>query len=348
MNRFLAGVSKVLMFKGENLIGVGRTLTDSTLNYSISAEELRAGDGNALWGKFFHTSNLAITITNAMFDLNYIAAALGVDIEQGGLSFKEEQVTAAAGGVLTATSTPIAVSGSVLGWYKTPNEENWSVGTFSGSNLTVSGASAGDIYCIKYFWQNDDGRSIVIPVDAIPDELHLVLINDLFNGDMTANSTDTTRVGRLITDIPRFQSDGGQELSLTATGSAGTSLNGTALAVGASDTCEDELYYGTMTEEIFNTTWQSNVVAIAVEGGDIDLENSATETLKVRVIYGGNVASQVKANSNFTFAVDSGSSATVSNAGVVTADSSATGTTYISVALTGTDVAPTFVKVEVS
>lgn len=348
MNRFLAGVSKVLMFKGENLIGVGRTLTDSTLNYSISSEELRAGDGNALWGKFFHTSNLAITITNAMFDLNYVAAALGVDIEQGGLSFYEEQVSAASGGVLTATKTPVAVGGSILGWYKKPSEENWTVGTFDGSNLTVSGATAGDVYCIKYFWQNEDGRSIILPVDAVPDELHLVLINDLFNGDISTSSTDTTRVGRLITDIPRFQSDGGQELSLTATGSAGTSLNGTALAVGSSDSCEDELYYGTMTEEIFNTAWQSNVVAIAVEGGDIDLENSGTETLKVRVIFGGNVASQVKANSNFTFAVDSGSSATVSNAGVVTADSSATGTTYISVALTGTNVDPTFVKVEVS
>lgn len=52
MKKFLAGVSKVLMFKGDNLIGVGQTMTNSTLNYSITAEDVRGGRGNALWGKY--------------------------------------------------------------------------------------------------------------------------------------------------------------------------------------------------------------------------------------------------------------------------------------------------------
>lgn len=46
-----------------------KTLTESTFNFSISAEEIRGGQGNALFGKYFHDSSLAITLT----DVNCIA-----------------------------------------------------------------------------------------------------------------------------------------------------------------------------------------------------------------------------------------------------------------------------------
>lgn len=284
-----------------------------------------------------------------MFNLEYIASSLGVDIEQGGLSIMEEQVAASAVGALVPTKTPVTMNGSLLGWYKKPNEEYWTVGTFNGGSIAVQGASEGDIYCLKYFWQNENGQSIIIPVETVPDELHLVLINDLFNGDIATSSTETTRIGRLITDIPRFQSDGSQELSLTPNSAASVSLTGNALAIGSTTTCEDEQYYGTMTEELDGVVWQDNVIALAIENGDIDLTNEETENLAVRVLFKGNVASQLKDNSNFTFAVDSGTSATVTSDGVVTADETATGVTYISVALTGyANVDPAFVKVTVT
>lgn len=46
-----------------------KTLTESTFNFSISSEEIRGGQANALFGKYFHDSNLAITLT----DVNCIA-----------------------------------------------------------------------------------------------------------------------------------------------------------------------------------------------------------------------------------------------------------------------------------
>ena len=46
-----------------------KTLTESTFNFSITGEEIRGGSGNALWGKYFHDSNLAVTLT----DVNCIA-----------------------------------------------------------------------------------------------------------------------------------------------------------------------------------------------------------------------------------------------------------------------------------
>ena len=62
-------VGRALLFDGDNLIGVAKTLTESTFNFSISNEEIRGGQGNALFGKYFHDSNLAVTLT----DVNCIA-----------------------------------------------------------------------------------------------------------------------------------------------------------------------------------------------------------------------------------------------------------------------------------
>ena len=69
MKKFLAGVGKALLFRGNELFAVAQTLTESTFSFDITSEEIRAGAGNALWGKYFHDSNLAVTLT----DVNCIA-----------------------------------------------------------------------------------------------------------------------------------------------------------------------------------------------------------------------------------------------------------------------------------
>jgi len=45
MKKFLAGTGTALLFKGQNLIGVAQTLTESTFGFSVTAEEVRAGKG---------------------------------------------------------------------------------------------------------------------------------------------------------------------------------------------------------------------------------------------------------------------------------------------------------------
>lgn len=353
-NRFLAGVGRALLFDGNNLIGVAKTLTESTFNFSISNEEIRGGQGNALFGKYFHDSNLGITLVDAMFKLEYLAANLGVDINMGGISIYESPSAGevvGAGGVITLTNTPTLMNGSLLAWYKKPADANWSVATItqSGSSytITIPNGIAGDAYCIKYFYQNENARSIIINTQYVPKTLHLVIMNDLFSGD-SADIGSATRYGRIITDIPSFQLDGNQDLNLTATSAATISLTGNALGVNSDISCEEAPYYGTMTEEIFGSSWVDNVIALAIENSDMDLSQGETETLLVRTVFGGSVASQRKDNSNFTFAVESGTSATVSEAGVVTASSSATGDTIISVTLTDKNTIVAYATVSVS
>ena len=338
LNQFLAGVGRALLFDGDNLIGVAKTLTESTFNFSISNEEIRGGQGNALFGKYFHDSNLAITLVDAMFKLEYLAANLGVDISMGGLSVYESSAAGevvGAGGTITLANTPTMINGSLLAWYKKPADANWNVATINvaGSNYTITpaGAQAGDTFCIKYFYQNENARSIIINTQYVPKTLHLVIMNDLFSGD-SADIGSATRYGRIITDIPSFQLDGNQDLNLTATSAATISLTGNALGVDSDTSCEESPYYGTMTEEIFGSSWVDNVVALAIENSDIELAATESESLIVRAVFGGSVASQRKDNSNFTFAVESGTSATVDQNGLVTA-SSTTGDTVISVTL---------------
>lgn len=349
---FLAGVGRALLFKGNDLIGVAKTLTESTFDFSITAEDVRGGQGNGLLGRYFHDSNMQVTLVDAMFDLQYMALSLGVNLESGGLSVKEEELVVGTDGTVTASETPVAFNGSMIGWYKKPSDTEWNIGTFTGSKMAISGASQSDPYCVKYFYINENAKSIKIKSQYVPSELHVVIMNDLYSGDVGSQS-DATRYGRLITDIPRLQMDGNQTLNLTATSAATINLTGSALAVLSGDTCEDDPYYGTMTEEIYGAKWQDDVVALAVENSEIELAASESETLAVRAVFGAGMASQRKDNSNFTFSVvDSPASTatgtTVDTSGVVKAGTQA-GVAVVQVVLTGApDVDPAFVTVTVT
>lgn len=304
-NQFLAGVGRALLFDGDNLIGVAKTLTESTFNFSISSEDIRGGQGNALFGKYFHDSNLGITLTDAMFKLEYLAANLGVDIEQGGLSMYESPKAGelvGQNGIITLANTPVAFNGTMIGWYKKPSDRYWNVATIAGQQMTIPSAQQGETYCVKYMYQNADARQITIKTQYVPKVLHVVILSDLFSGDVN-DVGSATRYGRVITDIPSFQLDGNQDLNLTATSAATISLTGNALGVESGDSCEEDPYYGTMTEEIFGSSWKDNVIALAVENAD-DL--STGDTIIVYAVYGGATASNRVANDNFTFAKESG------------------------------------------
>ena len=349
--KFLANVGTALIFRGNEFVGVGNFLTENTFSFSASPNEVRGGANNPLLGRWFSDSTLNVTITNATFKLEYLAWSLGTTIEQGGTSFYESQdgekvVTA---GQIELKNKPAAFNGAMIGWYKKPAETGWSIGaiTETGSKyyLTVTGAQPNDVYCIKYPYMDENARMIAIPADFNPDELHVVLLNDLYNADLNTNSA-ASKVGRLITDIPRLSLDPSQDLTLNATSSAPTQLTGTALRYTSGESCESTAVYGTMTEQVYGAKWQDSVVALAVENADMELGASKTETAIVRVVYGGSVASQRKANSNFTFAKVSGN-ATVNNEGVV--NSGASGESVISVTLTGyPTVSPAYIHVNVT
>lgn len=210
-NIFTAGPARALFFYGQQLIGVGKTLSETVFDSSITGEEVRGGPGNLLYGKYFHDSNLNIQITDAMFNLQYVAASLGVDVNQGGVSLYESAKageTVAVGGKITLTNTAVAFDGAILAWYKKPADDDWTVATVSDNAITIPSAATGDHYCVKYFYQNENAKSITIKAQYVPKTLHLVLINDLYSGDVANVAASSSKYGRLITDIPQYQLDG--------------------------------------------------------------------------------------------------------------------------------------------
>lgn len=286
-----------------------------------------------------------------MFDLQYMALSLGVPVEKGGISVKEEELTTGADGSVTTTETPIAFDGSMIGWYKKPTDDNWTVGTIDDKKMNIPGGGASATYCVKYFYQNENADFITIKSQYVPSTVHLVIMTDLYSGKVGSQS-GATRYGRLIVDIPQYQLEGSQNLSLAATSAATINLTGMALAVLDGSSCEDDPYYGTMTQEIFGAKWQNEVVAIAVENADLELAASASEALIVRAVFGKGMASQRKDNSNFTFTkeqspVATATDLTVDADGIVKAGATS-GVAVIEVALKDSNVSPAYVNVTVT
>lgn len=278
-----------------------------------------------------------------MFNPEYLAASFGTDIQMGGPSIMEEELTVGVtGNTVTLTQTPLPYQGTLIGWYRKPTDSVWSIGNITGNVMTITGGAQNDHYCVKYFYQNTNAQSIIVPVDWVPAELHVVIINDLFSGDITSG-TNNSRVGRLITDIPRYQLDGNQDLTLSAGSTSTISLTGVATAVSTGDACEEQAYYATITQEIFGETWQDSVIALALEDAEIDLGATGdTATLAVRVIFSGTVAAQRKDNSffDFTFTEGTATGTTVGqNTGVITAGAT-NGTGYVTVTLKDNPTGP--------
>ena len=109
-----------------------------------------------------------------------------------------------------------------------------------------------------------------------------------------------------------------------------------------------------MTQEIYGSSWKDNVVALAVENGDIEMTTGNKETLIVRAIFGSAMLPERKSNDNFTFAKEEAPAATASDTeidpstGVITAGSQS-GSAVFSVTLKGApNVDPAYVLVTVS
>ena len=119
MKTFLASVGRaqLLVRRNRELVHLAdaRTLTDSSLSFSTSMEEVRAGQGAKLHGRFSHTSGLSIDLTDVMFDVDYLAAILGAPQNSNATGwYHDKDFTIDENGVLALSKTP-ALLGSVCG-----------------------------------------------------------------------------------------------------------------------------------------------------------------------------------------------------------------------------------------
>lgn len=357
MGNSILMVGNVDLFDNKNnLILSARTLTDSGLNMGINVEEVRGGLANALLGRYFHDSSFSLTLTDPIWDLNYLALSCGGSIVAGGDVLVVEQFTVKQANTLEVKETPksFTATSGIIGWYKLSTEDDKKYRKFdfttNEKKATVEGLTVGTTICIKYVITDDTARKFVVNADYIPDICHAVVTYPLFKASGTASLKDlgnSARIGELIVDIPYYQLDGTQDLAVTSTGSASVSLSGSAIAGLTGDVgCSDHGAYATITERIYGQDELANVSALVVAGGNIELSHNETQTIKVYKMYSDGTQPSLIDNTKLTFTA-SGTSATVNDNGVVTAKTT-DGVTTIEIVAKGKTTLTTACVVNVS
>ena len=320
---FLASVGNAEAYAARNgefaHVLSARTLTESTLGFTSSMEEVRAGQGAKLYGRFNHSAGMTVSLTDAMFDMNYIALQTGSQIQTGASAiYTKDSYTAVTGATKTIalTKEPVAI-GTACGldkkvvWFRAsgcnPTQEDISVvidGTdnkYEDGNLTVGETDAakfvdGVTYCISYFAMDNLADLIKISANFIPAEMVLVLTAKLFEGD--ANAPETGKpAGEITIKVPRFQLDGQFDLSMAMASAATIALNGTALAVDAGG-CEDDGIYAEIVQVLEGSTYSSKGIRMIA----VDPESAVAGS--VPVVYGlyNNGSTGLIPNSDLTFA----------------------------------------------
>jgi len=264
--KFVCGVGKTYNYdSNDNLLWVGKTLLNSSIEISSGSQNVNAGQGNALQMIYYHTGQLSLTQEEQQFNLSMIAKTLGSSIVTGANVWAEESVvlTASAGAVL---GTPIATSsGTIYGWAELSDGSSERF-TFSSKNFTLSGQSSGTV-CVRYYKSDSAARQVTVNANIIPATVRTVIEAQMFSGD-PSNVSTSTLVGKVLVEVPRLQLDGTATLNLTTTGVSSTPIKGMALASAVAG-CSSAGVYATITEVLDSANWYDNVNILAIQDDTI-------------------------------------------------------------------------------
>ena len=234
-----------------------KTMTESTLNVSVTMEEIRGGWGNQLLGQLAHDTNFGINLTEAMFSMNYLAAQIGADVDTDSDATKlySEQTGSIVAGnlVFTPSKTPVRLFANASGFCKdaTGNFICWAKdcdgrkatyefaadsGEITATKIDGEVLSGTDI-CVTYPISVDAAEQLIVKAAFEPKEFSLYLYGKVYAGDSCGKSK-TGKVGNIIIEVPRFRLDGTVDLSFNPSSNVSTTLNGTALSYGCD--CGDE------------------------------------------------------------------------------------------------------------
>lgn len=210
MSYLVAGVGSIQLFDPSTnaLILTSKTLTDEGINFGSTSEEARGGMGNALLGKYYHDTSFGLTLTDQLFDLQYLALNCGGSIQATSDVLTNEQVTVTVADTLTVSKTPTQFNKAYVGWAKKPSEDDskYRLVTFSGKDGTLTGATVGEVYCVKYFYGDSSARKFVVNTAYVPATVHAVATFPLFKaGTTTEQFSSSSQVGEIQVDIPNFQ-----------------------------------------------------------------------------------------------------------------------------------------------
>lgn len=335
MKKFLVSTANVYGYDSDdNLLFTGTTLMDSSIETTLSNTDVRAGQGNQLQYIYYHTAEMNITINEAQFSLPFLALNTGSSITTGADVWTTETVSIE-NGQGSVKGTPLPISSTTLYGWVTDNQGNVERIEFIGSSFTMADATYNDDVCVRYFATDAASQEVVVYADMVPSIIRLVMEAQLCSSDSTTN-----RIGTVQVEVPRASMTGSFTLSMTPDSVAQTPLSVRALSYTPVNNggCEaNRPVYAEIREILFDRNWYDNVTALAIDGGDFELAEEETKTLKVFAIPNdGTAAFQVK-TSEVTFSSDNAEKISVDGTGVVKAETGATSADKAVIKVTITD-----------
>lgn len=322
MDYTIVGVAKASIFDGNRLVGNGilDTLSNSSIEITTSSTEIRGGDRNKLLGVYYHTPTGNVTIENAKMNLDLMNSNFGGAGVTWGTEIFQTEIVELVGKKGTLSKTPVKVNDS--------DEEVYCyVGKFGSmervvvnpetKEFTVSTLKDDSKVEVLYRYYNANVKTIRIPASIIPSRVRVVLTVSL-----SSNETSKGIVGYCQIDLGTVQLSGEQTFDMTPDGYTTQSLNGMLLETNndgfvgfASEASTGE--YGKVSLIINDSHWYDDIIALAIEGGDFTLKESATKKLNLYAISSGQGSFLVD-NKEITFESKTTGTATIDNDGIVT------------------------------
>lgn len=309
MKKFLVSTADVYGYdSNDNLLFVGKTLLDSSIETTLSNTDVRAGKGNQLQYIYYHTAEMNITINEAQFSLEFLALNTGSSIETGANIWTEESVTVSNGAGVVTKGTPLAIQTQTIYGWVTKEDGTVERVTFTGANFTLADSSYNGTVCVRYYTNDAAARKVTVYADMLPSTIRLVMVGTLASSDSTTNQIGTVQI-----EVPRASMTGAFTLSMTPDAVAQTPLSVRALAsTETAGGCDgNRPIYATITEKINGAKWYDNVIALAIKGGDFDLKSGDSKTLQVYAIKNDGSAAFLAPVGGLTFTSSETSKATV-------------------------------------
>ena len=314
MKKFLVSTADVYGYdSNDNLLFVGKTLLDSSIETTLSNTDVRAGKGNQLQYIYYHTAEMNITINEAQFSLEFLALNTGSSITTGANVWTEESV-AITNGAGSVVGSPLAISSQTIYGWVTKEDGTVERVAFTGTSFNLSDTDYNGTVCVRYYTNDAAARQVTVYADMLPSVIRLVMVGTLASSDSTTNQIGTVQI-----EVPRASMTGAFTLSMTPDSVAQTPLSVRALAstenVGGCD--GNRPVYATITEKITGANWYDGVVALAIKGGDFTIADGTSKELQVYAIKNDGSAAFLAPTSGLTFSSDKAATATADGGIVV-------------------------------
>lgn len=279
------------------LITLAKTQTSQAFTIASESQEINGGYMNPVLLKYSTSTTCDLELTDAQFNVAFIATKLGTELSEGTADFRtSETLEVLTGNKVILNGIPSTNEVVITNEYQRqvvtitpgtveiPIDKGFEVGTEVRVDYDVKTASF-----------NFD-----IPSEAVPKNVKIVL-----HGKARTKSNEIVRVKFIFNNCSL---DLGNEFSVAADGNAETSFNASAQATnGKFGNCSIE-------KLSFLT---DNLTEIAVTPYEVTLAPTETVTLKVNGFGDGIIKTVQVSNDEFTFESDNDAYATVDETGKI-------------------------------